>query len=189
MKCLYCDVELSNPKARFCSPSHKMSFRREGMSIPINEVEAPKKEYGMGEDPDIYYQGEITPEVEALLAMIFSDYERDNPGFKCKPYMRRGVRILTLWERMKIKQYMDREMLEQAIDEAAGTMEASVGVVPEGATATGTEFLPEFTPGFCAKCRAKRLVKTVTYDDIDGETYTEDVCEKHYIELDKFLKR
>lgn len=192
MKCLYCDLELENPKARFCSPTHKMSFRREGKTIPTNEIEGPKKEYGMGEDPEIYYQDEITTDIELLLARIFEDYEADNPGFKCKPYMRRGMRILTMWERMKIKQYIDRDILEEMVGDVDGA--TALGKVPEiiigSDPATGVDlFVPEFTPGFCIKCRAKRSVKTMTYDDADGNSFTEDLCKKHVEELEKFLKR
>lgn len=83
----------------------------------------------------------------------------------------------------------DKNFLEKSIENASGTEEAALGLVPDGGTATEQQFLPEFTPGFCTKCYKKAEVKEVTYNDADGNKFKEMLCAKHVKKLEAFIKK
>lgn len=115
MKCLMCPKDLTNPKAKFCSDAHRMAYKRGAKTrtevmVPvkvnpniINPNKKPEQEW----DPDVYYDGGITEEVLANLGEIYKKFEKENKGIICQPYMIRGERVLTAWERMKLRETHD----------------------------------------------------------------------------------
>lgn len=132
MKCIICSQEFEGRSdAKTCSSSCRTTYGR----IKNKQVVAPKielsvtnkcnnvtdkcdivtdklnvtdknvtdnlDEYSVKNYPNI----EITPEVEKKLVEIYLQYEKENKGFKCIPCFVRGVRILTIWEKMKLQEY------------------------------------------------------------------------------------
>lgn len=194
MKCLYCQKDLDNPRAKFCDAKHKMAFRRGDRVININEVSVTNDRNKTSvtessvtlplykQSPELYYQGEITPEVEKKLKLIYKQYEKENKGFKCEPYMSKGKQILTLWERSKLKQ------MENVVAKKSKTV--SLVEYTTHIPKDSVQFFPEFTPGYCVKCRAKKEVKIMEYDNPDtAEVISEALCKKHVEELQKFLEK
>ncbi len=105
-----CHEALSNPKAKYCNDAHRMAFKRgKTRTREMNVVKVnpnivkvnnqPEQEW----DKEIFYDGEITPEILKKLQVIYKQYEKENKGFICQPYEVRGKQVLTAWERMKLK--------------------------------------------------------------------------------------
>ena len=124
MKCLYCQKEIIGKRtgAKFCSPAHKRDYHRRGI-IAVPQLTVSKGQNNRTNDtdklnvsnendtdnwvglPDV----EITPEVEKKLGQIYKNFEKENKGFMCIPCIVRGVRVLTEWEKMKLKS-LDEEV-------------------------------------------------------------------------------
>jgi len=170
-KCLECEKNFrtSRTDAKFCSVSCRKKYHRDTKRVePAPKVVAPSyAAFEPGKDPDLYYQGEITPEIEIVLAKIFKQYEKENKGFACQPYMRKGVRVLTLWERMKILQQIPQEYEADELNS------------PDTNGIEGTEntFTSLPTVGRCIKCKIKEEVVSIVYTDLDAKDHEYLVCE------------
>lgn len=124
MKCLYCQKELIGKRAgaKFCDDKCKLKFSRhkkvvmpQVITVSPNRITDTDNDTlndtdNLGEYLDEKYPDiEITPEVLGKLEKIHRAFEKENTGFKSIPYTVKGVRVLTIWEKMKLQE-LDKEV-------------------------------------------------------------------------------
>lgn len=117
LECLYCGNALSNPKAKFCSDKHRMAYKRGGKTRTkvinvtvnnpniVNPNKEPEQEW-RDFDKELYYTGGIDERILEVLKEIYKKFEKENKPFKCIPYTVKGQQVLTMWERMKLKEVL-----------------------------------------------------------------------------------
>ena len=144
MICEYCGIEFEAKRntARFCGNKCKLACRRDKVSVSNDRNKSVKDNSPnkLGLDPNLYYVGEITPEIEERLEKIYKDFNKRQVSgrltkkVQCKPYSLRGKQYLTLWERRMLngiedetEEVEERELVFPAMGFSDKNLEKRIG--------------------------------------------------------------